>query len=107
MKSIKFGIVNNTDTTDIEDHCLGLNVMCFEFKDLQINRGLHIQIKHNKDKATFNAANKIAKVICAAPEMLEALISTLAALQADEDKLPLKSLAQIQIIMAAVSKAKG
>ena len=63
-------ITNNTGTVDIDQHSIGLDVSYEELTDLKNKRGLHIQIRHNRDKATFNEANNIARLIAAAPEML-------------------------------------
>ena len=68
-------IQNNTDANDIYHRCLGLS--CWIEGDstnqLNTNRGLHIQIRHNKKSDVFVEANRVANLIAAAPDMLEAL----------------------------------
>lgn len=66
-------IINNTDAVDIEARCLGLDVYYAELTPLHTSRGLHIQIRHNSDKATFEEANRVASLLVAAPEMLSTL----------------------------------
>lgn len=49
---------HNTDTIDIDAKSLGVS------NDARLdNRGLHIQIRHNKDKAQFALAVEISNVI--------------------------------------------
>lgn len=65
----------NTDTVDIDSKCLGIS--CWIEGDstnqLNTNRGLHIQVRHNKSPEVFEEANRVARLITAAPELLEAL----------------------------------
>lgn len=49
--------VNNTDTVDIRAESLGVSSFGYD------NRGLSIQIRHNRDKALFQAANEMSKII--------------------------------------------
>lgn len=74
-KTLEFRIQENTDTVDIDAKCLGLNawVVGDSVNLLNTNRGLSIQIRHNRDKETFEAANKLSQLVSAAPEMLRAL----------------------------------
>lgn len=78
MKHTRFTIYINTDTVDIDQKCVGLNVYLegvpADIKDhIHKNRGLHIQVRHNRDPQTFTQACDVAKLIAAAPEMLQAL----------------------------------
>jgi hypothetical protein len=75
MKQLKFRIQPNTDTVDIDAKCLGLStwVPGDSTNELNSNRGLHIQIRHNRDKATFEAANQLSRLISMAPTMLSGL----------------------------------
>lgn len=79
---MKFRISNNTDSVDIDQKCLGLRVSLDNDNTnlMYDNRGLHIQIRHNRDKNTFEAANQLTKLLTAAPEMLEVLRLAYAAL---------------------------
>lgn len=53
---------NNTDTVDIDNRCIGVH--CFGVPDnVTNNRGLGISIRHNGDKAAFELANEMARVI--------------------------------------------
>jgi hypothetical protein len=70
---MQFKIYNNTDTVDIRAESLGLSVRTDGPDVLNTNRGLKIQIRHNKDKATFEAANDLASLVSAAPELLAQL----------------------------------
>ena len=68
-------IRNNTDGVDIREKCLGMDVFRTTIpKDVQdhirIDRGLHIQIRHNSDPQAFAQAVSVTKLICAAPKML-------------------------------------
>lgn len=71
----KIRIQKNTDNVDIEQKSVGLD--CWIEGDsqnlLNTNRGLHIQIRHNGNKDTFEAANDVAKLIANAPRMLQVL----------------------------------
>ncbi len=67
-------IANNTDTVDIAQGCIGLDpfrgsIPRDVWDHIRTNRGLHIQIRHNKDAQTFSQANDLARLIAAAPEM--------------------------------------
>ena len=64
---MKIRIQANTDTVDIESKCLGLSAWIEgdSVKLLNTNRGLHTQIRHNGDKATFEAANRVSARIVA------------------------------------------
>ncbi len=76
MKNFK--IYSNTDTIDIDQKCLGLSVYLpsepIELRDhIAKNRGLKIQIKHNRDDRTFSEATSLASLIKAAPKMKKVL----------------------------------
>ena len=78
MKLAQIKITKNTDSTDIDQKCIGLDASrAFIPADVRShvhkNRGLHIQIRHNGDKQTFARASAVCDLIAAAPEMLEAL----------------------------------
>lgn len=77
-----FRIQNNTDSVDIDQKCLGLSawVEGDSVNLLNTNRGLHIQIRHNKNKETFDAACKLQNLLVAAPEMLSTLKTLMAIL---------------------------
>ena len=74
-KSIQFKIQCNTDTVDIDNKCLGLSawVPGDSVNLLNTNRGLHIQIRHNGDESTYEAAIQLSRLLSAAPEMLALL----------------------------------
>ena len=78
----------NTDSVDIDQKCSGVD--CWVNGDslslLNTNRVLHIQIRHNKDKKTFECANKIANLISAAPDLLQALNEITRELSANYDQ---------------------
>lgn len=74
----KWKINHNTDSIDIDQKCIGLSprresIPSDVAEHIHSNRGLHIQIRHNEDAQTFAQANDLAKLIHAAPYMLEAL----------------------------------
>jgi hypothetical protein len=73
MKQTKFKITNNTDSVDIEAKAIGLHVSYDRPSDLHTNRGLHIQIRHNRDKATFKEANRVAKEVSEGIKALDLL----------------------------------
>jgi hypothetical protein len=52
----------NTDGIDIQQKCLGISVFS-KTKNVNNSRGLHIQIRHNGDEATYKEAMKIQKII--------------------------------------------
>lgn len=103
---MKFKIYKNTDTTDIDNKSLGLSVKPLDVPSthsLNDNRGLHVQIRHNSNALTFDAANEVAALIAAAPEMLDALelcYLKLKAMDAPNDTVSHKAL-------AAIKKARG
>lgn len=66
-----FKLAKNTDSVDIDDKSLGISA--YGEGDLNNNRGLKIQIRHNGDKATFERANELSRLIFAGPEMLAVL----------------------------------
>jgi len=71
-------IVNNTDNVDVDAKCIGLSprrdtIPQDVWDHIATNRGLHIQIKHNKDPQAFAQANELARLIAAAPELLESI----------------------------------
>lgn len=79
MKLLKFRIQNNTDTVDMKNECLGLSawVIGDSVNTLNTKRGLHIQIRHNKNEETFSAAIKLQNLVASSPAMLNALILAL------------------------------
>lgn len=80
-------ITKNTDSIDIEQQCLGLDATRDSFpKDIRNhihrNRGLHIQIRHNKDAQAFAQAADFANLIAAAPDLYEQLLYVTRVLEA-------------------------
>jgi hypothetical protein len=69
-----FKIYNNTDNVDIDQKSLGLSVTYEPMREVNDNRGLHVQIRHNNDKLTYELANQLRKLLTAAPDMLGALL---------------------------------
>lgn len=57
----------NTDSLDIVQKCIGLDTNIHGTDS--VNRGLHIQIRHNGQRQTFRKANEIGKLFCASPEL--------------------------------------
>lgn len=99
-------ISKNTDGTDIDQECIGLDswIEGDSTNKLNSNRGLHIQIRHNQDDDTFEASNRIAHLIAAAPDMFDALETLLAEIESqgingDQQNKTL--------ILNALKKAKG
>lgn len=74
-----FKLSQNTDTVDIDQKCLGVSPI-YSGPETN-NRGLHIQIRHNGDKATYEKAIEIQKLITAAPDLYEAIREALFFLQ--------------------------
>jgi hypothetical protein len=68
-----FKISPNTDTVDIDAQCIGASVLYGKTTELHNKRGLHIQIRHNRDKKTFEEANRILRFICSGSEMRDLL----------------------------------
>lgn len=52
----------NTDSLDIQQKCLGISVFS-KTEGVNNSRGLHIQIRHNGDKATYKQAIEIQNII--------------------------------------------
>jgi hypothetical protein len=72
------------------------------------NRGLHIQIRHNQHEDTFIEANRIARLISAAPELLEALEKLANDFYALSGQAIQPRFEQSMVnAMAAIRKAKG
>ncbi len=102
-------ITNNTDSRDIDEKCLGLDVCLGETSKLHTNRGLHIQIRHNRDKATYLAANEVAKLLSASTDMLDALENLCDLIKAETNE-KFDNFDQDQTYKqakAAIKKAKG
>lgn len=79
-----FKLYANTDTVDIDDKCLGITVYPDGYPSpgtdaLKRDRGLHIQIRHNRHRETFEAAREIEKLVAAAPDLLDAVRTLMAA----------------------------
>ena len=70
-----FKLQKNTDGVDIDQKCLGISawVIGDSTNELNTNRGLHIQVRHNRDKDTFKAASELVNLLACAPEMFELL----------------------------------
>lgn len=71
-------ILKNTDSVDVDSKCLGLSprresIPQDVWGHIASNRGLHIQVRHNKDPQAFAQAEELSSLIAAAPELLEAL----------------------------------
>lgn len=95
-----YRLQKNTDSVDIDAKSLGVSAWQIDDSSSLLNskRGLHIQIRHNKDANTFKAASEIQSLIVAAPEMLEALEMVLA--ETDDA-------VWITKISSIINKAKG
>jgi hypothetical protein len=107
-------ITTNTDSIDIAAKSIGLNVDRDSWprdvaEYLHRDRGLHIQIRHNKDPQIFAQANAVAALIAAAPEMLDACEMALEYMQQVVRLDPNKSAAKNQIkwLESAIRKARG
>lgn len=105
-----WNISNNTDSTDIDQQCIGLDATRTTFpKDvaehIHQNRGLHVQIRHNRDRQTFSQANELARLIAAAPEMLQILNNIVSS--APLTGLPLALEKDIQDAIAVIKKIEG
>ena len=90
MKKSNWKIIKNTDSVDIRESCLGLSPKKSSIPQdvadhIHSNRGLHIQIRHNKDPQTYAQACDLASLISCASEMLDVLddIHTELVLQGD------------------------
>lgn len=105
-KNLKFVINKNTDTVDIREKCLGLTTRIENMPELNNNRGLCIQIRHNKDKATFKAACQLEILLSAAPDLLDTLEFVKRVLYSRQDQdMGLKE--AFDKIEKALEKAKG
>ena len=90
---MKLSIQKNTDATDIDAACIGLDIdfasratdtlELFRRVTTRENRGLHLQIRHNRNPLGFEAACHAADLIAAAPDMLDALESALEFISTD------------------------
>lgn len=98
-------ITNNTDSVDIDAKCIGLDVQYGKVTELHTNRGLHIQIRHNRDQATFEEANRVARLIALCPEMLEALREIAKLLGPLDVNLPVTK--AYSIATATIARAEG
>lgn len=74
QKHTPIKLTSNTDSIDIDQKSLGLDVTPNDYSD---NRGLHIQIRHNGTKGTFNAAVHLKDHIVKAVNLHEELIAAL------------------------------
>lgn len=110
-------ITPNTDSTDISQECLGLCATRDTFPrdvadHIHTNRGLHIQIRHNRDKQTFSQASDLSRLIDAAPDLLK-----IAKLVLNEWEAPTEGVLKGELIArlsqyaaearAAIEKAEG
>ena len=105
-KTVKFNIVNNTDSRDIDEKSLGLSVdtsMERVGNSIYNDRGLHVQIRHNKNKKTFERACQLAKLIAAAPAMFEALESVFKTMDLTRDS----QFETFELIRNAIKAANG
>lgn len=105
-----FKITSNTDAVDIDHQCVGLCATRDTFPPdvrdhIHSNRGLHVQIRHNKDPQTFAQACELSKLFGAAPEMLMALKNIVAS--APLTGIPLALEKDIQAACAIISKIEG
>lgn len=104
-------IQKNTDTVDIEHKCLGLDIWIEgdSLNMLNSNRGLHTQIRHNGKKEVFDEACRVAQLIAAAPEMLEALNMLACEIEyRDKHNKPSNNYPHVAELYAkAIRKAKG
>lgn len=69
----KYKIYKNTDSLDIQQKCIGLSIHSERDPELNTDRGLHVQIRHNENVFAFKAASEIAALFAASPRLLEAL----------------------------------
>jgi hypothetical protein len=106
---VKFRIQRNTDNRDIEQECTGLDawVPGDSVNRLKSNRGLHIQIRHNRDQETFETSVKLAQLIAAAPELLEAIGSFLKTTTVGDGGFKVTDASAIGELFAAYRKAGG
>lgn len=102
---MKLTISNNTDAVDIRQDSLGMDVGFGSPSPLHKNRGLHIQIKHNKDRETFNKAVEVTNLFSAAPDLLVALEKLI--MQIDDKNLQDKFAMSLSYAEVAIRKAKG
>jgi hypothetical protein len=110
--STQWIITNNTDGIDMEQMCLGLDPKRPSIPNdvaeyIHSNRGLHIQIRHNKDAQTFAQANDLASLICNAPIVLaalEQLFNSIVNEYKEQGRLSVDELAKIGEV---ILKAKG
>ena len=103
----KFRLQANTDTIDIESKCLGISAWVDgdSLNSLNVNRGLHIQIRHNKNEEVFKAANELAHLLSAAPEMYIALKQVISVFNV-KDIDSLKAFAMIERVKYLINKAE-
>lgn len=65
-------LTQNTDTVDIDQKCLGISPI--HSGPETVNRGLHIQIRHNANRKTYEKAIEIQRQIVASSELYEAAL---------------------------------
>lgn len=101
-----FRLQKNTDSVDIENNCIGVSawVVGDSTSKLNTNRGLHIQIRHNKNKDQFEVASQLSNLISVAPEMFEELEYCLKYFKCSNDVV---SEDYIKAIEKVLKKAKG
>jgi len=104
--SRQFKLQQNTDAVDIDAKCLGISAWVDGDSQnlLNSNRGLHIQIRHNGNKETFDAATQLSRLISASPLMLEALEHVMAVIDNGyQDNVVFDVIG----LRAAIRKARG
>ena len=112
-------IVNNTDNVDIDAKCIGLSprrdtIPQDVWDHIATNRGLHVQIRHNKDPQAFGQANELARLIATAPDLLQGLKDAEEALTIMTGHVPPKDTelqaylkVNIRYLRATINKAEG
>jgi hypothetical protein len=75
MTKTKFKLQANTDTVDTDNKCLGISAWLDgdSLNSFNVNRGLHIQIRHNGDEAIFEVAIELQSRIVACVRACEGI----------------------------------